>query len=101
MLTGESIPYKYDQGLFGRVTPSCDFGHSGGGALELVARISHIDLNDGTINGRRLTDYTLGCNWYWNAKTKIQLNWIRSQLNDTVLGDSSASAFAVRAQIDF
>ncbi len=101
VLTGESIPYKYDQGLFGRVTPSCDFGHSGGGALELVARISHIDLNDGTINGRRLTDYTLGCNWYWNAKTKIQLNWIRSQLNDTVLGDSSASAFAVRAQIDF
>ena len=98
MLTGEKIPYSREGGVFGRVVPSNECGN---GAWELLARISHLDLNDATITGRRLTDFTVGCNCYWNKFTKFQFNWIHSRLNDVTLGDSNANAFAFRAQIDF
>ncbi len=102
MLTRESIPYNKQVGVFGRVKPNCNFDKcSGTGAWELLGRISHINLNDTGINGRRLTDYTLGCNWYWNANTKLQFNWIHSDLSDPTIGSSIANAFAVRAQLDF
>ncbi|MEM7453490.1 MAG: porin [Planctomycetota bacterium] len=102
MLTGETIPYSRTNGVFGRVVPCCPWTPSGGiGAWEFTGRVSHIDLNDGGIDGRRLTDFTVGCNWYWNQYTKMQFNWIHSRLADPTLGDSLANAFAVRAQIDF
>ena len=102
MLTGEKIPYNRKSGLFGRVIPHCDFGRCRGtGAWELASRLSHLDLNDAGITGRRLTNWTVGCNWYWNKYTKIQFNWIHSRLNDVTLGDSTANAVAFRAQLDF
>ena len=68
---------------------------------QILGRVSHIDLNDSGINGRRLTDFTVGANWYWNQYTKFQFNWIHSRLNDVAIGDSEANAFAIRAQLDF
>lgn len=102
MLTGETIPYSRSAGTFGRVIPMCDAGsQEGWGAWELLFRASHLDLIDTGINGRRLTDLTLGCNWYWNQYTKLQFNWIHSSLDDVGLGNSAADAFAIRAQLDF
>ena len=102
MLTGEEIPYIKSGGVFGRIVPNSNFSSSGGlGAWELLGRISHLDLNDGDVEGRELTNFTVGCNWYWNRYAKIQFNWIRSQLEDLTIGDSNAGAFALRAQVDF
>ena len=102
VLTGEDVPYNKKQAVFTRVIPNSNFDRTGGiGAWELLGRISHLNLNDGPVSGRRLTDFTLGCNWYWNRYAKLQFNWINSQLNDADLGDSDANAFAFRAQIDF
>lgn len=102
VLTGEDIPYSTRQAVFTRVVPNANFDRSGGvGAWELLGRVSHLDLNDGAVNGRRLTDFTVGLNWYWNRYTKLQFNWINSQLDDDVIGASVANAFAFRAQIDF
>ncbi len=102
MLTGESIPFSRANGVFGRIVPNCPFDKNGGlGAWELAGRVSHIDLNDAGITGRRLTDFTVGCTWYWNKHTKMQFNWIHSRLDDPMIGDSLANAFAVRAQLDF
>jgi len=102
VLTGEEVPYSKTQATFTRVIPNSDFDRAGGiGAWELLGRVSHLDLNDGTVSGRRLTDFTAGLNWYWNRYTKLQFNWINSQLTDADLGDSVANAFAFRAQIDF
>lgn len=101
-LTGEEIPYSKENAVFGRIKPFVDWGPSGGiGAWELLGRISHIDLNDAGINGRRLTNYTVGCNWYWNQNTKFQFNWIHSRLDDVVVDDSNANTFGIRAQVDF
>ena len=102
VLTGEHIPYNGSGGVFGRVVPQNNFGRCGGtGAWELLARISHIDLNDMAVTGRRLTNWTVGCNWYWNKYTKMQFNWIRSRLNDVAIGDSETDAVAFRVQLDF
>lgn len=102
MLTGETIPYSKKNGVFGRMVPLNDWSASGGkGAWEILGRVSHIDLNDSGVNGRRLTDFTVGCNWYWNRYTKLQFNWIHSRLDDVSFGTSHANAFALRAQLDF
>ena len=102
VLTGEKIPYNRSNGVLGRVVPNCDWAPGGGiGAVELAGRISHIDLNDGGVAGRRLTNFTLGCNWYWNRFSKLQFNWIHSQLDDVGLGASEADTFAIRSQLDF
>ena len=107
MLTGETIPYSKKNGVFGRVVPLNDWnparssGTSGIGAWELTGRVSHIDLNDEGVNGRRLTDFTVGCNWYWNQYTKLQFNYINSRLDDNSFGLSHANTFAARAQLDF
>lgn len=102
VLTGEDIPYQRDQGVLGRIKPAAPVTRNGGlGAWEIAARVSHVDLDDGAIVGRRLTDTTLGCNWYWNNHTKVQFNWIHSILQDATFGTSTANTFAFRAQIDF
>ena len=102
MLTGETIPYNKSNGVFGRITPANNFGKTGGvGAWEVLGRVSHIDLNDAGVEGGRLTNFTAGLNWYWNRFTKFQFNWIRSELNNPTFGDSDASTFAFRAQLDF
>ena len=99
MLTGETIPYQRDSGVFGRVTPQ--FGRYG--AWELAARLSYIDLNGymPRVFGGRLTNTTLGLNWYVNNNTKFQFNWIYSALDDPAAGDGSASTLAFRGHIDF
>ncbi len=103
MLTGETIPYNKKNGVFGRIVPDNPWSANGdgNGAWELVGRVSHIDLNDEGITGRRLTDLTAGCNWYLNRYMKIQFNYIHSRLDDVSLGRSNANTFAVRAQLDF
>ena len=102
VLTGETIPYVKKNAVFGRIVPRCEWKPGQGiGAWEMVGRVSHIDLNDAGIDGRRLTDFTAGLNWYWNRFTKMQFNWIHSRLNDVTIGDSNADTFAVRLQLDF
>ncbi len=102
MLTGETIPYSKKNAVFGRIVPHSPFTRTeGAGAWEILGRVSHIDLNDSGNNGRRLTNFTVGCNWYLNEYTKFQFNWIHSSLDDETYGGSISDAFAVRAQLDF
>lgn len=101
-LTGESRPYDKKAGALDRVKPLEDFKSGGGwGAWELAARLSYIDLNDGDINGGRMTDFTAGTNWYLNPYTKFQLNYIKSNLSNPTFGKSQADLFGARVQVDF
>ena len=108
VLTGETIPYNRQSGVFGRVKPAhpVDLWCGYWGAWELAARVSYIDLNrpgvpDATRPGRRLTDVTLGLNWYLSDHTKFQFNYIHADLDDPILGSSQAQTFACRGQLDF
>ncbi len=107
-LTGESRAYNRNAGVFGRVVPLDPYNIDGGcGAWEVAGRWSYIDLNDKSIQGGRLTDLTLGVNWYLNEFTKFQFNYIHAFLssspavNGPVVSNSNANILALRVQVDF
>ena len=105
VLTGETIPYNRKTGAFGRLKPEhpADFWCGYWGAWELAAQTSYLDLNGTGLPGpgRRLTNVTLGINWYVSDHVKFQFNWIHSDLNDPTLGGSQAQTYAFRGQLDF
>lgn len=72
-----------------------------GGAWELTARLSYIDATDENIDGGLLTDVTAGVNWWLNTHTRLSFNYIRAWLDKQPTGQTEASIFPIRAQIDF
>lgn len=109
VLTGEHRPYSKGRGIVDRLRPFENFFRvptekgvqMGLGAWEVAARLSYIDLNDREIEGGRLSEYTVGLNWYLNAYTRIQFNYIHSALNREPVGPSSADTYALRVGYDF
>jgi phosphate-selective porin OprO/OprP len=73
--------YRYNNGSFGPVYPKNPFPH-GTGAIELTTRLSRIDIDDDPLRGGRLTDWTLGVNWYWTRNTRWSVNYINAWLRD-------------------
>lgn len=73
-LTGESRKYLVDEGEFDRVIPA-----SRGGAWEVAARYSTLNLNDDDpevdIMGGMARNYTVGVTWYANTNIKWMLNY--------------------------
>ncbi|HEY0982334.1 OprO/OprP family phosphate-selective porin [Schlesneria sp.] len=117
-LTGEHRPYDRKLGQIDRVIPFKNFSftkdgcNTGMGAWEIAGRISHLDLNDKSIQGGTITDYTAGLNWYVNPNVKLVLNYIHSSSNYAGVGGAAPVAGAVsrrnetdmiaaRCQMDF
>ena len=89
-LTGEHRRYKLGSGTFDKVKPNQNFGmgeEGGLGAWEVLARYSHLDLEDNSYTGGELTDVSLGLNWYLNPNMKIMMNYIHGELEDGILGN--------------
>jgi phosphate-selective porin OprO/OprP len=114
-LTGESRTYNRTFGVFDKLVPFEEFftlghrGFCGWGAWELTARLSYLNLNDPQAQPQpgfaalpgRMTDTTLGLNWYWNAYAKLQFNWIHVWLDNAALGSSETDIACARAQVEF
>lgn len=106
-LTGEHRPYDRATGMIDRVKPKTAFAFTGSGerpgagAWELAGRFSALDLTDGSVSGGRLTDYTVGVNWYWNAYTKMEFNWVHAVSDLPARDTAHSDLFGLRAQIDF
>ena len=84
--------------MFGSVKPSSPYGKDGGkGALELTARYSTVDLNDGAIFGGEQDNYTLGLVWYLHASTRLLVNWVHADVQDV----GEADFFLARWQVTF
>lgn len=77
VVTGENRPYDQTAGYARRVAPG-----SPAGALELVARLSRVDLDDGTVSGGRFTKSYLGANWWATSRWKLGMGWGRTWLED-------------------
>ena len=106
-LTGEHRPYDRKAGTIDRVIPKSNLTFAGTncnpglGAWEIAARYSYLDLNDSTIRGGTISDFTAGVNWYWNPYTKMVFNYVHSVPDSPVFPKSATDMFGVRAQIDF
>jgi phosphate-selective porin OprO/OprP len=85
-LTGESRPYKVQDGAFGRIYPKREFrdGSGGMGAFQIAFRFSQVDLDDKEINGGRLNDLTAGFNWYATHNYRVMFNVIRAKRSDGI-----------------
>ncbi len=113
-LTGECRHYEKGKGEFGRVKPCRPFfcedcGLRGGGGLELAARFSTVDLNDGTIDvqGGDEWDLTVGLNWHLNNNVRVMLNYVHAEIDDRPTGagnvptDGSVDAVGIRVAAEW
>lgn len=93
LVTGESR--SYSAGNVANPKPANGFG-----AIELAARYSTLDLDDGPVAGGRQHDWTFGANWYLTSHFKLQANYVR--LNATRNGTTTRpDAVELRAQVHF
>jgi len=99
-LTGESKRYRANSGIFARERPLLKytggnpFKKKNGGAWEVVGRLSRVDLTDGLIEGGELTDVSGSLNWYINATTRVELNYIHASPKN----QGAANIFLLRVQ---
>jgi phosphate-selective porin len=101
-LTGENRVYeRFGQhgAQFGRPLVYTNvFATPGGlglGAWELKSRLSYLNLND--VNRGVLTDYTVGCNWYWSDRVRIMCDWIHPITTaSTVFGATTSNILGLR-----
>ncbi len=97
-ITGEHRGYSIESGSFSPVVPSTDFlEHEGAGAWEVVARYSMLDLTEADTVDSRLSNFSLGLNWYPSVQTRMTLNVLTPSLEDI----GSDVAVAMRLQADF
>jgi phosphate-selective porin OprO/OprP len=88
-LTGEVRPYKQSNGTFGRVHPGVKyvkglpFSRKSGGAFEAALRLSHLDLDDGLVEGGKLTNLGVGFNWYVNPTSRVMFDFINARVEDS------------------
>jgi len=80
-----------EEAAFGRVTPLRLFRggnpfkkkpEKGGGALQVVGRVSTTDLSDGPVQGGELQNFSVGMNWYLSEVNRISVNYVNSLLLD-------------------
>ena len=81
VVTGESRPYIRSLGYAGGITPTGRLG-----AIEIVVRYSHLDFNNGSIEGGELDRWGLGANWWASAQWKVGISY----------GDAGLDKYGVR-----
>jgi phosphate-selective porin OprO/OprP len=91
-VTGEQRPYDPVAGFARRVKVDAEHG-----ALELVARLSHVDLDDAGISGGRFDKSYLGVNWWATNHWKFGAGWGRTWLRADG-GRGRTDALLLRAQ---
>lgn len=108
-ITGEHRPYRKQLGIFDRLTPLRDAVRysadkqleTGPGAWEIAVRVSNLDLNNGFVRGGRLTDLTVGLNWYLNPYLRFTANYVHAFADDPTIGDTDTDIFATRVGYEF
>jgi phosphate-selective porin OprO and OprP len=96
VLTGERRGYKASSGTTSNIKPSEPFDGKGGiGAIEIVARVSLLDLDDASVAGGTMISGTLGVNWFPNPVTLLSINTSLSDLD----GVGRVAGIQMRVQI--
>lgn len=107
LVTGESRPYKGKSGNFKRIKPNKPFSlkNGGTGAVELLARYDHTDLNDASagILGGEMETISGGVNWHLTDHVRLMANIISvdSDNNAATAANDDPMVYNFRAQWDF
>lgn len=97
VVTGERRRYNRRGGYFGGVRPRSDWG-----AVELAARYSVIDLEDGPVEGGQAQNLTIGANWYLRENLRFMFNYVRVDAERRTTGISDdPHIFQFRTQLHF
>lgn len=100
-LTGEARPYRAERGTFDSVRAARPFAAGGGwGAFEIAARVSGIDLSNGSVHGGQQRDATLALSWYLNPQLRISANLVKVLAVDGgAFNDDEPTAYQMRFQL--
>jgi phosphate-selective porin OprO/OprP len=93
ILTGEHRPYDRTVGYARRVMPGGRWG-----APEVVVRFSHVDLDDGVVQGGSFDKTYLGLNWWATRRWKFGVGWGHTWLTRF---DAIGVTDAVQARLQF
>lgn len=76
-VTGEAQPYDRASGILARFEPArpLSWQQRAWGAVRLGVRVSHIDLDDGTVRGGRETDLMTNVTWVLNRWLLFKLEY--------------------------
>lgn len=84
-LTNDSKKYK--DGVFGNVSPikPLNFKNKTWGAVEVLTRFSNTNFSDIVLSDydNKITNISLGLNWYLNSNTRFMYNFVYSDFNKT------------------
>ena len=99
--TGETRLYDKTQGIFTRVRPKKNFSlrNQTYGGLEIEARYSHLDLNDGDFQGGKMNIFTAGATWYLFPIFKLKFNYGNADI-DNQEGSDRVHIFQARVEVD-
>jgi len=103
-LTGEHRSLDNKSGQFSRTKPNDNYTRDGGpGAWQVGVRYACLDLVDDDIDGGRLSDITLGLNWYLNPNVRVMFNYLYAMAEEGNYGanDGDIQGFGTRFQVDF
>jgi phosphate-selective porin OprO/OprP len=75
ILTGEMRSYNNKGSVFGGIPVAKSVYQNGKGAWEVYTRYSHIDANDGTIDGGEMQIATLGLNWWLTPFFSVNMGY--------------------------
>jgi len=83
-VTGERRKYNPSLGIFTGVDPQPSFHPRKGdwGAVEIAARHSYVDLNDGNVSGGQESNISTGLNWYHNRNVRLMFNYTHAYLKN-------------------
>ena len=97
-LTGEHRKYETDVAEFGRIRPKHNYGEDHGmGAWEIAMRYVYLDLIDDDIRGGRVSDLSVGLNWYLNPNARVAWNYVYTDTQDS----GFVNIFQMRFQLAF
>lgn len=95
-VTGEERNYSVKTGSFGRTDAT--------NAIQLAARISHLDFSDPVLTDTRRgieDNITLGANYYFNPNVRVMLNYVLADVDYTVGADETYNIVQSRVQLDW
>lgn len=108
-LTGEHQPYSRKFATVDRVKPLENFFRTrtedgqiatGRGAWQVAARLSHLNLDAGSVAGGDETNFTLGLHWFLTPYHRMKFNYVQADLHRNQLA-SITHIFGMRFDVDF